>query len=101
MHERTKSVCIRVSEEELRTLREACGRSGSRTVSGLAREAMQRIVDARRSTPLASHDLQFWLTELGRRLTSLQSEVGRLRGVLTRPALECADQECSINEQGR
>jgi hypothetical protein len=31
---------------------------------------MQRIVDARRSTPLASHDLQFWLAELGRRLTT-------------------------------
>ena len=84
MHARTRSVCIRVSEEELRTLREASERSGSRTVSGLAREAMQRIVDARRSAPLPSQDLQFWLKELDRRLTTLQAEVGRLQAVLTR-----------------
>ena len=82
MHTRTKSVCIRVSEEELETLRKACERAGIRTVSGLAREALHRIVDARRSAPLARRDLRFWLAELGHRLTSLQSEVERLQSVL-------------------
>jgi uncharacterized small protein (DUF1192 family) len=85
MHGRTKSVCIRVSEEELRTLQQASERTGRRTVSGLAREAMHRIVDAKRSAPLASQDLQFWLSELNRRLASLQGEVARLQAVLGHP----------------
>jgi hypothetical protein len=74
-----KSVCIRVSSEELETLRQACVCMGTRTVSGLAREAMQRIVNASRSAPLQSQDIQSRLAELGQRLSSLQSEVDRLQ----------------------
>ena len=75
---RTKSVCIRVSEEELRILREACERTGSRNVSELAREAMHMIVTAQQSAPLSDQDLKFWLRELSGRLASLQTEVERL-----------------------
>lgn len=82
LHGKSRSVCIRVSEEELETLRTACERSGRRTVSGLAREAMRRIVDAKRSAPLPSQDLHSWLAELNCRLKSLQGEVARLQAVL-------------------
>jgi hypothetical protein len=76
---KTRSVCIRVSAEELETLREACERAGTRTVSGLAREAMHRIVNARGYAPLPGQDIQSYLSELRRRLASLQSEVERLQ----------------------
>jgi len=60
-------------------LREACECAGTRTVSGLAREAMYRIVNARGAAPLPGQDVQSRLSELGRRLASLQSEVERLQ----------------------
>lgn len=78
LHTRTKSVCIRVSEEELETMRAACARTGTRSISELAREAMHRIVLTHHSAPLSGQDMRFWLQELRSRLASLQSEVERI-----------------------
>ena len=78
LHTRTKSVCIRVSEEELETLRAACARTGTKSISELAREAMHRIVLTHHLQPLSSQDMRFWLQELRSRLASLQSEVERI-----------------------
>jgi hypothetical protein len=83
---KNRSVCIRVSAEELEMLREACEWAGTRTVSGLAREAMHRIVNARGSAPLPGQDVRSLLEELGRRLASLQSEVDRLQTTFGYPA---------------
>lgn len=75
---RTRSVCIRVSEEELQKLQEACERSGSKTISELAREAMHVIAHSHESTQLQGRNTKFWLQELQSRLASLQSEVDRI-----------------------
>lgn len=74
---------IRVSEDEFQKLHEACKRMGTRNVSELAREAMRLIVDEHQSALLSGRDPMMWLNELDGRLTNLQSEVGRLKALLT------------------
>lgn len=79
---RTKSISIRVSTEERRILRQACDLGGMHSISEFARVAMHRVIESKGFAALANQDIQFWLEELSCRLTSLQSEVERLRSTL-------------------
>lgn len=42
---RSRSISVRLSEEELAALREVCRATGARSISDLARKAMQEILE--------------------------------------------------------
>jgi hypothetical protein len=86
VNKRIRPVNIRVSENDLERFRDACKKMGTRTVSELAREALRLIIDERRSALVNGRDLTGCLDELGARLTHLQTEVKRLRTLLTKNA---------------
>ena len=85
---KTKMVSFRLSGEEYRLLQGACERSGARSVSELARSAMQRIIldtgtvheHAVNTTEASIHELQI-------KLDVLCAEVDRLSRLIRGPAL--------------
>jgi hypothetical protein len=79
---RTKFIRIRISEPEFQILRQACERTGTKTVVQLARDAMHYLVETHKAEPTTSRDTRLWLRELVCRLTSLQVEVERLEQLL-------------------
>jgi hypothetical protein len=83
--ERTKSIKIRIFEEDFQALNEICGRDGTKSIGDLAREEMYRLAGSYQGTTLAGADARLWLRELVCRLTSLQAEIERLEGLLKVP----------------
>jgi len=83
---KTKMISIRVSEDDYRLLKDHHDSHGNRSVSALAREALQKVL---RSTSPPPVDLMVEVGILHTRLTELQQEVSRLarlvgEGSLTR-----------------
>jgi hypothetical protein len=80
-HDRkSKMVSFRLSPEEYRQFRNACSEHGVRSVSELARTAMQSLVEAKGSAV----PLYVQVRELRERMTVLSTELDRL-GVLVEP----------------
>ena len=69
-------ISFRLSGEEYRLLQRACEKSGARSVSDLARSAMQRIILDSGSLDRGSTEAQ--LRELQMRFNVLAAEVERL-----------------------
>jgi hypothetical protein len=82
-HRKTKMVSFRLSGDEYHLLRGACEKSGARSVSELARSAMQRIILDSGTIRLDSdtvglNSAQTSLRELQIKLDILSGEVDRL-----------------------
>jgi hypothetical protein len=75
-HRKTKMVSFRLSGDEYRLLQGACEKSGARSVSELARSAMQRIILD--TGTISSDSAEASLRELQIKLDVLSSEVDRL-----------------------
>ena len=73
---KTKMVSFRLSNEEYRLLRGACVQAGARSVSELARSAMQHIIVNSGTLPSDSHEAT--LRELQMKVNILAAEVDRL-----------------------
>lgn len=82
---KTKMVSFRLSGEEYRLLQGACERAGARSVSELARSAMQRIILDTGSLPMDSTEAN--LRELQIKLDVLTAEVDRLSRLIRPPSL--------------
>jgi hypothetical protein len=82
---KTKMVSFRLSGEEYRLLQGACERSGARSVSELARSAMQRIILDTGSVGTDSTEAN--LRELQIKLNVLSAEVDRLSRLIRTPTL--------------
>jgi hypothetical protein len=82
---KTKMVSFRLSGEEYRLLQGACERAGARSVSELARSAMQRIILDTGSLPTDSTEAH--LRELQIKLDVLSAEVDRLSRLIRTPSL--------------
>ena len=86
-HRKTKMVAFRLSSDEYRLLRGACEKAGARSVSELARSAMQRIIlDSGTirldSDTIGSSSAEASLRELQIKLDILSGEVNRLSRVM-------------------
>ncbi len=75
-HRKTKMVSFRLSGDEYRLLQGACEKSGARSVSELARSAMQRIILD--TGTIGADTAEANLRELQIKLDVLSSEVDRL-----------------------
>ena len=75
---KSKMVSFRVSPEEYRRLREACGHSGINSVSELARSAVNALLTAPPPNPSLDHQLY----DLRERVRVLNSEVERLAEIV-------------------
>lgn len=81
INRRSRMLSIRISDSEYRQLVAICEVKGARSVSDLAREAMQRIVAA----PYGDNpdpSLSLRVAEIGERLSYLQNEILRLNRAL-------------------
>jgi hypothetical protein len=77
---KTKMVSFRISREEYRLLQGACSKAGARSVSELARSAMQRIILDAGLIEHGSTDAE--LRELQLKFSVLAAEVDRLSRLL-------------------
>ncbi|HEX4231922.1 MAG TPA: hypothetical protein VHZ07_24865 [Bryobacteraceae bacterium] len=77
---KTKMVSFRISREEYRLLQGACSKAGARSVSELARSAMQRIILDAGLIDRGSTDAE--LRELQLKFSVLSAEVDRLSRLL-------------------
>jgi hypothetical protein len=76
---RSRTVSVRLSEEEYLTLRRVCSLTGARSVSDLTREAMRTVVkDVNREVPLGLH-----LEEFRADMKSLEKKVEQLEAKIT------------------
>ena len=75
MHRKSKMISFRLSGEEYRMLQGACTKTGARSVSELARSAMQRIILDENMPPVCPENE---LRELKLRFNVLAAEVQRL-----------------------
>jgi hypothetical protein len=73
---KTKMVSFRLSDEEYRLLQVACDKSGARSVSEMARSAVQKII--LESGPLDRSSTEAGLQELQLKFSVLSAEVDRL-----------------------
>lgn len=80
---KTKMVSFRLSGEEYRLLQGACERAGARSVSELARSAMQRVILDTGTLPIDSTEAN--LRELQIKLDVLSTEVDRLSRLIRAP----------------
>ncbi|QOY86262.1 hypothetical protein [Paludibaculum fermentans] len=79
---RTKMVCIRLSDDEFRKLHEACATIGARSISDLARDAMNSVVAQGGYADLPDDDICVRLEDLNRRMTLMQKELLRLSSIV-------------------
>jgi hypothetical protein len=75
INKKSKMISFRLSNEEFRLLQGACSKTGARSVSELARAAMQRIIIDDSFSP-ASTDVE--MRELKLKFNALAAEVQRL-----------------------
>jgi predicted DNA-binding protein len=86
---RTKTLSVRISEDEYETLKAFYSSSGTRSVSAIAREALRRLVQ-NRADP--ESDVETALRSLDQRLGVLQGTVSSLsRAVAERLLAETKD----------
>lgn len=78
----TRLIRIRISEVELRALRQACERTGTKDPVQLAREAIHYVLETRQAESGTNRDTRLWVRELVCRLTSLEGEIDRLEHLL-------------------
>lgn len=74
---RNRIISVRVSEEEFKKLHLICHGMGMRSVSELARHALQRLYEASEETQVA--DLRERLDALEQRLNNLADSLSRVR----------------------
>lgn len=88
MHDRkSKMVSFRLSPEEYYQFRSACSDHGVRSVSELARAAMQSLIDAKGATL----PLYLQVRELRERLDVISGELDRLALVVEEPQAIAVD----------
>jgi len=76
---RSRTISVRLSEEEYLTLMRVCSLTGARSVSDLTREAMRTVVkDVNREDPLGLH-----LEEFRADMKSLEKKVEQLEAKIT------------------
>jgi uncharacterized protein (DUF1778 family) len=75
-HRKTKMISFRLSSDEYRLLQGACEKSGTRSVSELARSAMQRIILD--TGTIGSDSAEMTLRQFQMKLDILATEVDRL-----------------------
>ena len=75
VNKKSKMISFRLSSEEFRLLQGACSKTGARSVSELARAAMQRIIIDDSFSP-GSTDVE--MRELKLKFNALAAEVQRL-----------------------
>ena len=75
VNKKSKMISFRLSSEEFRLLQDACSKTGARSVSELARAAMQRIIVDDSFSP-GSTDTE--MRELKLKFSALAAEVQRL-----------------------
>jgi hypothetical protein len=76
---RSRTISVRLSEEEYLTLMRVCSLTGARSVSDLTREAMRTVVkDVNREDPLGRH-----LEEFRADMKSLEKKVEQLEAKIT------------------
>jgi hypothetical protein len=80
VNKKSKMISFRLSSEEFRMLQGACAKTGARSVSELARAAMQRIILDHGFSP-GSTDSE--VRELKLKFTALAAEVQRLSRLIT------------------
>ena len=80
VNKKSKMISFRLSSEEFRLLQEACSKTGARSVSELARAAMQRIIIDDSFSP-GSADAE--VRELKLKFNALAAEVHRLSRLVT------------------
>ena len=81
---KSKIISIRISPEEYESLKNMYAASGRRSVSALAREAMQRIIYDANNGDAGSADVDKRLRDLDARLNLLQRDVSRLSHIVSR-----------------
>jgi len=79
---KSKMISIRVSPEEYESLKNMYAASGRRSVSALAREAMQRILCSPSEGEPAADDVDSRLRSLDARLSLLQRDVAQISQVV-------------------
>jgi hypothetical protein len=80
VNKKSKMISFRLSSEEFRLLQGACSKTGARSVSELARAAMQRIIIEDSFSP-GSTDVE--MRELKLKFSALAAEVQRLSRIVT------------------
>ena len=76
---RSRTISVRLSEEEYLTLRRVCSLTGARSVSHLTREAMRSVLgDVNRGVPFGRH-----LEEFRADMKSLERKVEQLEARIT------------------
>jgi len=76
---RSRTISVRLSEEEYLTLRRVCSLTGARSVSHLTREAMRSVLgDVDREVPFGRH-----LEEFRADMKSLEKKVEQLEAKIT------------------
>jgi hypothetical protein len=84
---RSRTISVRLSEEEYLTLRRVCSLTGARSVSHLTREAMRSVLgDVNREVPFGRH-----LEEFRADIKSLEKKVERLEAKITTIKAEGAE----------
>ena len=86
---RSRTVSVRLSEQEYQKLLSCCVNRGARSLSDLAREAMQGLLatsDSSRNGNAAGDALEMELEKLYGRMQELDHEVKRLAGLVTKAA---------------
>jgi ubiquinone biosynthesis protein UbiJ len=76
---RSRTISVRLSEDEYLTLRRICSLTGARSVSHLTREAMRSVLgDVNREVPFRHH-----LAEFRADMESLEKKVEQLEAKIT------------------
>ena len=84
---RSRTISVRLSEEEYLTLRRVCSLTGARSVSHLTREAMRSVLgDVNREVPFG-RDLEEFRADM----KSLEKKVERLEAKITTIKAEGAE----------
>ena len=78
---RSRTISIRISEEEFTDLRRICVASGARSLSDLARDAMRGLLSrtGRQEDGLAAGEVYAQMKDLERRVQELSIEVASIK----------------------
>lgn len=90
---RTKTLSIRISEDEYETLKAFYSSSGTRNVSAIAREALRRLVQDQAEP---ENDIESALRSLDQRLGALQGKVSSLSRTVAERLLGERDDENAL-----
>lgn len=87
---RSRSISVRLSEEEFAALQAVCAATGARSISDLARRAMQEVlerVDAESASSLTGNGHSVQIKSLERKVEELAAELAmfKVRQAVRRP----------------